>query len=299
MIRVVTRDSPLSVAQTEQLLSDITDQTQQEFEMITTKAKGDIDMQDRFDKIGGKGLFTKELDEYLLQDKADIAVHSLKDVPSSLPDQIQLCGIGLGLDVRDAWVSTQYKSIGDLPKGSKVGTSSVRRQAQLRRYYPDLTVVPMRGNLQTRFAKMKKQGLEGMILASSGLMRMGMKDFIREHLPIDEFVPAIGQGYLGLTKKEGTSLDFLTKWQDDQVWQQMTALRVLMHDLQGGCSVPLGASWTQDQSLIVFLSSIGGDTVLYQKLSMLNNHLETVHAMLANLRDAGADEIIKEYHHGS
>lgn len=297
MIRVATRDSQLSIVQTQQLITDFQKMTDEQFELVPMKTMGDKNIEDRFEKVGGKGIFTKELDQALLDGRADIAIHSLKDIPSSLPESIELVAVGLQEDMRDVFVSLEYKNIQDLPKGSKIGTSSARRVAQLQYHYPHIEVVPLRGNLQTRIKKLKDLQLGGIILAASGMIRMGYQEQISSYLPIEKFVPAIGQGFLAVTATHSTKYEFLSQWQDRPLWKRVCSLRYIMKALEGGCSVPLGGVW-ENERLHVFLSDKKAHKVINHTLKLDQNHQETAEKMVAYLGEHGAKSMIEELKHG-
>ncbi|MEZ4818378.1 MAG: hydroxymethylbilane synthase [Bdellovibrionota bacterium] len=301
MIKVATRDSDLSIAQTKALIDDFKRITNEVFEILPMKTAGDQNLDDRFDKIGQKGVFTKELDQAILDGRADIAIHSLKDVPSVFPESISLVAAGLKKDVRDVLVSEKYSKLDDMPKGAKVGTSSARRVAQLRKYYPNIDPVPIRGNLQTRLKKMHEQDLDGIILAASGMMRMGYAEKIASFLPVEKFVPAIGQGYLAVTAKNHSKLSFLLDWQDQNLWQEIASLRYVMSVLDGGCSIPLGMCWEKDSGtdmLHAFLSNRDASSVIAHKIGFEKNYQHVVVQMVEYLRNQGAEKLIEDVHNG-
>lgn len=298
MIRVATRKSPLAMRQTQMLIDSITPKAADTFELVPLLTQGDRNITDRFEKLGGKGVFTKELDDALLTNRADIAVHSLKDLPSQLPDDIELIGVGLEQDSRDVWVSEKYERMEDVPSGEKVGTSSARRIAQLHCHHPDLQAHPIRGNLQTRLEKMKNEGLAGMILAASGLIRMGFEHHIRSYLPLDQFIPAPGQGVLAITAKGGKAFEFLSSWQNHQVLEKHLALREIMKRLDGGCSVPLGIAWTDQDELLTFVANPKGTKIIQHSMQKQNTYQETALKMLSYLETQGVQSLLQGALHG-
>ncbi|MCB0273122.1 MAG: hypothetical protein KDD46_08910, partial [Bdellovibrionales bacterium] len=171
------------------------------------------------------------------------------------------------------------------------------RVAQLFGLYPHIKAVPMRGNLQTRLEKMKEQELAGIILAASGMIRMGYIDQIQDYISLDHFVPAVGQGYLGITGRKEDSFEFLSNWQDALVWTKMTALRTMLVQLEGGCSVPFGAAWNGDH-LNVFLSDLAGEKKIQKKIPFHESHQKTVDQMLNELYAEGAKDIIERIRSG-
>jgi hydroxymethylbilane synthase len=198
-IRIATRKSPLALWQAdfvrEQLLQYWPDLV---IELLPMSTSGDRFLKDKLLTIGGKGLFVKELEEALLDKRADLAVHSMKDVPVAFPDGLSLAVICQRDNPMDAFVSNQYALLEDLPRGATVGTSSLRRQSQLLAHRPDLVVKPLRGNIHTRLEKMDSGEFDAIILAAAGLERMGMQSRIREYLATETMLPACGQGALGI-----------------------------------------------------------------------------------------------------
>ncbi len=244
VIRIATRESPLALQQAEsikKLLMQHHPFLVVELIGMTTEADRRLDIS--LIDIGGKGWFVKELEEALFDGRADIAVHSMKDVPMQLPPGLILPVMGEREDPRDAFVSNQYESLAQLPIGARVGTSSLRRQTQVRALRPDLNLLPLRGNIQTRLAKLDKGEFDAIILACAGLKRMNLTHRIRSFLSVDGSLPAAGQGALGIECRE--------KDEQIQTWIQplndrvtsdcVTAERALCRRLGGGCKVPVAA----------------------------------------------------------
>jgi hydroxymethylbilane synthase len=208
-------------------------------------------------QIGGKGLFTQELEEALLRGEADFAVHSLKDLPTELAPGLTLAAIPEREDCRDAFLGRGGRHFVDLPKGGTIGTSSVRRAAQLRRLRPDVRIEPLRGNLDTRLRKLREGPLDAMVLAAAGLHRMGWKDQITEYFPADVLCPAVGQGALGIEARSGDSSTLTVLAAMDDFWARIsaTAERALLRHLGGGCQIPI-AAYTHRENDGVILDAV-------------------------------------------
>ena len=207
--------------------------------MVTT---GDKILDVPLAKIGGKGLFTKELEVAMLNGEIDLAVHSLKDMPTELPAGLVLAAITEREDPWDALISPEYKTIDNLPQGAKVGTSSLRRKAQLLHYRPDLRISDLRGNLDTRLKKLETEKLDAILLAEAGLKRLGLEHLITQVLPKEISLPAVGQGALAIEAREGDTevLDMLDFLNDPDTRAATTAERSFLNELEGGCQVPMG-----------------------------------------------------------
>jgi hydroxymethylbilane synthase len=193
-------------------------------------------------KIGGKGLFTKELEKELLAGGIDLAVHSLKDMPTLLPPGLILAAVTTRVDPGDALISPQYGTLDNLPRGARVGTSSLRRKAQLLACRPDLVIADLRGNLDTRLAKLAGQELDAIVLAVAGLTRLGWQDRITQILPRDICLPAVGQGALAIEARAGDRrvLDLLAFLHDEETAAAVAAERAFLNEVEGGCQVPIG-----------------------------------------------------------
>jgi hydroxymethylbilane synthase len=211
--------------------------------LVKIKTTGDKIQDAPLAKIGGKGLFVKEIEEALVAKRIDLAVHSIKDVPTELPEGLHLSAITKREDPRDAFISREGLSLKDLPGGAKIGTSSLRRQAQLLHFRSDLRLIPLRGNLDTRLKKLKTLGLDGIVLATAGLKRLGLEEKITEMLSTDISLPAIGQGALGIETRMGNQeveekIGFLN---DPDSSTAVSAERAFLKRLEGGCQVPIAA----------------------------------------------------------
>ena len=219
-----------------------------EISILGMTTRGDQILDKSLSKIGGKGLFIKELETALLEDRADFAVHSLKDVPMEMPDGFELTAILEREDPRDAFVSNQYDSLQQMPPGSKVGTSSLRRESQIRKKFPHLTIVPLRGNLDTRLAKLDRGEFDAMILAVAGLTRLELSSRIKAKIAPEDSLPAAGQGALGieiLSQKTAVA-GWLAPLRDVLATYQVTAERQVSRRLGGSCEIPIAAYATWD-----------------------------------------------------
>lgn len=243
-IVIATRESPLALAQTEsvkQLLSQHFPHLTVDILGITTQADKRLDV--TLTEIGGKGLFVKELEEALLDERADIAVHSVKDMPMELPESLIMPVITKREEPRDVFVSNQYDSLFQLPRGARVGTSSLRRQTQLRALRADIEIRTLRGNINTRLQKMDQGDYDAIILAAAGLKRLDLGARIRSYLSIEESLPSAGQGALGIECREGDEkiLSLIAILNDKTSQLCITAERAVCRKLGGGCKVPIAA----------------------------------------------------------
>ncbi|MDN6179997.1 MAG: hydroxymethylbilane synthase [Halomonas subglaciescola] len=213
-----------------------------EVELVALSTKGDKILDTPLAKIGGKALFVKELEEAMLDGRADIAVHSMKDVPMTFPEGLGLSVIFAGADPSDAFVSNHYQGVDELPEGAKVGTASLRRGLQLREARPDLEILNLRGNVQTRLGKLDDGEFDAIILASSGLQRLGLEARIAQALPPEICLPACGQGALGIECRlhDPEMIGLLAPLDDADTATRVRAERAMNTRLEGGCQVPIG-----------------------------------------------------------
>ncbi len=240
---IATRESPLAMWQAHHVAQQLrADWPGLQVEILGMTTRGDQILDVSLSKIGGKGLFVKELEAALQEGHADIAVHSMKDVPMSLPDGFALAAIGEREDPTDALVSNLYANVASLPDGARVGTSSLRRESQLRATFPHLNIFPLRGNLQTRLRKLDEGQYEAIVLASAGLKRLDLGERIRESLSIHTSLPAVGQGALGIECLQHRTDLFalLAKFNHADTADCVIAERSLSLCLGGSCQVPLG-----------------------------------------------------------
>jgi hydroxymethylbilane synthase len=253
-LTIATRESPLALWQAEFVRSALQRaHTDLEVQLLGMTSRGDQLLDVPLAKVGGKGLFVKELETALLDGSADIAVHSMKDVPMSFPEGLGLGVICAGEDPRDAFVSNRFASCADLPAGSVVGTSSLRRECQLRARRPDLEVKFLRGNVNTRLRKLDDGEYDAIILASAGLVRLGFQARIAEYMSTEDSLPAGGQGAVGieLRSDDDQTLALLQVLHDRATAHRVTAERAMNRRLEGGCQVPIAchATYLDDGNL--------------------------------------------------
>jgi len=260
ILRIATRESPLALWQAqyvkERLINAYPDLT---VEIIGMTTRGD-QIQDRaLSKVGGKGLFLKELEEALLAKTADIAVHSMKDVTVDLPDGLEIAVVCERENPHDAFVSNNYSSIESLPDGAVVGTSSSRRKTQLMHRFPNLKFRELRGNVNTRLSKLDKGEYDGIVLATAGLIRLGFQERIAQIIPSSTCLPAIGQGIVGVECRSDDveSKRLLSVLNDDRAEQCLQAERSMNRELNGGCQVPIAGHATLEGSTIHLSGSVG------------------------------------------
>lgn len=244
ILRIATRQSPLALWQANFVKNELELRFPQlTVELVTMVTKGDIILDTPLAKIGGKGLFVKELELALLENRADLAVHSMKDVPMEFPEGLGLAVICQREDPRDAFVSNLYNDLSDLPEGAVVGTSSLRRQCQLMARYPHLTIKSLRGNVGTRLSKLDAGEYDAIILASAGLIRLGLKERIRSFISVEDSLPASGQGAVGIETRlnDERVLKYINSLNHPETAYCVKAERAMNARLQGGCQVPIGA----------------------------------------------------------
>ncbi|HEY3315634.1 MAG TPA: hydroxymethylbilane synthase [Bacillota bacterium] len=244
VVRVGSRESALAIKQTEWVVARLQGRHPGlRCEIVGIKTKGDRILDVSLSKIGGRGLFTKEIEAALVEGRIDLAVHSLKDMPTVLPAGLVIAAVTEREDPRDVLVGRRGLTLATLPRSAKVGTSSLRRAAQLKHYRPDLQIVPIRGNLATRLRKMDEEGLDAIVLAAAGLRRLGLDDQITDYLPESVCLPAVGQGALAIEAREGDRVvaDIVGPLNDAATAASVAAERGFLRRLGGGCQVPIGA----------------------------------------------------------
>lgn len=269
-------------------------------ELKTMTTKGDRILDVPLAKIGGKGLFTKELETEILAGKVDLAVHSLKDMPTELPEGLTLAALTTRAEVKDAFVSEKYNSLAELPKGARVGTSSLRRKAQLLHLRPDLEIADLRGNVDTRLKKLKDGEYDAIILAAAGLTRLGLADAIKELIPTDKLIPAVGQGILAIEAREGDeeTLSLLKFLNDEESEAAAKAERAFLARVEGGCQVPVGVHATVKEGEIIvgaLIASLDGKE-LYKdiKKDKAQNCVRVGEELAEELLNAGGRKILNE-----
>lgn len=301
VVKVGTRDSILAMWQTQFVVDELKKVTDQyEFEIISLKTKGDKILDVALAKIGDKGLFTKELEVGLLAGEIDFAVHSMKDMPTALPEGLQISSMLKRHNPADAFVSDKYNSFMELPEGAKVGTSSLRRRAQLLHARPDLDIHDLRGNVQTRMRKMRDENFDGIILAAAGLERLEMFDEIKEELSYDICLPAVSQGVIGVETRENDEeiIALVQLVNDKQAEICVKAERALLKSLEGGCQIPIGAYAELTEDTVVLegmVGSLDGKTIIREKISGTHEQCEELGVTLANrLSELGGKAILEE-----
>jgi hydroxymethylbilane synthase len=251
-------------------------------------------------KIGGKGLFVKEIEEGLLKREVDFAVHSMKDMPIIFPVNLCIACVTKRENPFDALISRNDIKLDDLPKGAKIGTGSLRRMSQLLYYRPDLKMVPLRGNLETRLKKLETEGLDAIILAAAGLIRLGWSDRITEIIPPEILLPAMGQGAVGIEtrKNDVDNQILLADLDDEETHYALDAERALVSQLEGGCNVPIGsfATLNGDQiTLTGLVASLDGKTMYKKELTDLKTNAVALGRRMGDeLIEMGADRIMQE-----
>lgn len=301
-LRIATRNSALALWQAEFIKSELErlhDNVEVELLGITTQGDKILDVP--LAKIGGKGLFVKELEEAMLDGRADLAVHSMKDVPMIFPEGLGLVAICEREDPTDAFISNDYESVDDLPQGAIVGTASMRREAQLRAYRPDLEIRTLRGNVNTRLAKLDAGDYQAIVLASSGLKRLGFDDRIRYTLPDTLCLPAVGQGALGIECRlnDQELIDLLAPLNHQDSWDRVRAERALNRRLEGGCQVPIAAYALLEDDDTLWLrglvGAVNGEEILRVEGRCPRAEGEQLGVRLAEeLLDLGADRILAD-----
>ncbi|MDF0604539.1 hydroxymethylbilane synthase [Neisseriaceae bacterium TC5R-5] len=298
---IASRESRLAMWQAEHIQARLQAlYPQLSVEILGMTTQGDQILDKTLSKIGGKGLFVKELETALAEGRADLAVHSIKDVPMTLPDGFMLAAICEREDPRDALVSPHYSSLNELPAGAVVGTSSLRRESQIRARFPYLKVLPLRGNVQTRLRKLDEGIYDAIILAAAGLKRLGLHERIRAALAPSESLPAAGQGALGIEIRADRTdlLQLLAPLNHTATHACVSAERALARELGGSCQIPLGAfaTLTDGQlNLGGFVASPDGSIMLTASASAPQDYAEALgRAVAKKLLDDGAAPLIAE-----
>lgn len=300
-IRIATRKSPLALWQAEFVKAELEKAHPGiQVELLKMSTQGDKILDTPLAKIGGKGLFVKELEKCLFDKEADIAVHSMKDVPVELPEGLFLPVICEREDPRDAFVSNKYKSIDELPQGAVVGTSSLRRQCQLKRVRPDLKIIDLRGNVGSRLAKLDNGDYDAIILASAGLIRLELQSRITQFISSDVILPAIGQGAVGIECREGDAetLALISVLNHSETHTRVAAERALNHRLEGGCQVPIAGFAELKDNQIVMRALVGSTDGTQMITGEVSGPAEQAAALGTSLADdllnRGAREILRE-----
>lgn len=312
-IVVGSRQSALALTQTGQVidqLKKLCEEHQFEFEFEVKKiiTKGDQILDVTLSKVGGKGLFVKEIEQAMLNGEIDMAVHSMKDMPSVLPDGLINGAVPRRVDPRDCLISLEGKNVDELPKGAKVGTSSLRRSSQLKAHRPDLQLEPIRGNIDSRLRKLETEGFQAILLAAAGLYRMGWEDKISSYIPVETCLPAVGQGALGIECREDDNdlRKLLNLFNDKESELTVAAERTFLAVLNGGCQVPIGAhavlvpaskDHSQEGSGIIQLTGMvgspDGDIILKETLTG-SDPIKLGEEVAGKLIAQGAEKILEQ-----
>ena len=300
-IRIATRKSPLALWQAnfvkQNLLLAHKDLTVELIPMVT---QGDIILDSPLSKIGGKGLFVKQLEQAILNNEADIAVHSIKDIPAQFPEGLMLATICQRDEIRDAFVANKYASLNDLPESAIVGTSSLRRQCQLRSHFPHLIIKDLRGNVGTRLNKLDDEQYDAIILASVGLKRLSLEYRITQYIDTDLMLPAVGQGAIGIESRTDDKqiLDIISVLDDKKSRTCIQAERAMNNALQGGCQVPIAGYCRLNNDELILQGLVGrvdGSKIIKQQIMGYINEAESLGEKLAQqLLNQGADLILTE-----
>jgi hydroxymethylbilane synthase len=301
IIRIATRQSPLALWQAEHVAARL----QQAFPQLKTElvkmvTRGDKILDSPLAKVGGKGLFVKELEQGMLEGTADIAVHSMKDVPVEFPEGLHLAVILNREDPTDAFVSNQYHSLSDLPSNARIGTSSLRRTCQIKEKFPNAEILSLRGNVNTRLAKLDAGEYDAIILASAGLKRLGFADRIAAQLTPEESLPAMGQGAIGIECRvdDAEIHDYLKVLHDESTSIRVSAERAMNARLNGGCQVPIGGFAEIINGRLFMRGLVGSPdgSVLYraEAESALDRAEQLGQKIADDLLAQGADCILRE-----
>jgi len=271
-----------------------------EVELLVLKTKGDKIPDVALAKVGGKGLFVKEIEEALLDRRAQIAVHSMKDVPTELPNELELVATDVREDVRDALFTREAAGLDDLPRGAKVGTSSLRRQAQLLHRRPDLEIVSIRGNVETRLRKLQDENPDAVVLAAAGAKRLGYADQVTEYLPVEVSLPATCQGSLGIQirRDDDRTRKLIEIFVHQPTAVAVTAERAFLKTLEGGCQVPIAGLAIVEGGRVKMeglVGSVDGKRIIRERIEGPEEEAEKLGIQLATvIREKGGGEILRE-----
>lgn len=299
-IVIGTRDSALALWQTNWVVDNLKRlNPEYTFKIISMKTQGDKILDVALAKIGDKGLFTKELEVAMLDKDTDLAVHSMKDLPTVLPDGLTIGAICERFDPRDVLVSRNGLTLAEMPQGAKIGTSSLRRCAQLLNYRPDFNLVSLRGNLNTRMAKLERENMDGIILAAAGIERLGWGDRITDRIPFEVSLPAVGQGSIGIEIRSDDEEVFriVQKLNHAASEASIKAERAMLKKLEGGCQIPIGALGRVEEGRLTLQGLVAGLDGKELIRDSVSGSVENPAALGVELADRliamGADRILK------
>jgi hydroxymethylbilane synthase len=300
-VRIATRGSKLALWQANHVKGSLEKANPGlEVELLILKTKGDKILDVSLAKVGGKGLFVKEIEEALLDGRAQIAVHSMKDVPTELPPELELAATDVREDVRDALFTREGSGLDDLPRGAKIGTSSLRRQAQLLHRRPDFEIVTIRGNVDTRLRKLREEDLDAVVLAAAGVRRLGYGDQVSEYLPVDVSLPATCQGSLGIQirRDDDGTRRLIEIFLHHPTHVAVTAERAFLKTLEGGCQVPIAGLALVENGRVKMEGLVGtvdGTRLIRERIEGPEEEAARLGIELANvILDKGGREILRE-----
>ncbi len=298
-----SRGSQLALWQTEWVKSELEKHFKSlQIEIVIIKTTGDKILDSPLSKIGDKGLFTREIEQAMLDHQIDAAVHSLKDLPTQLPEGLTIGAISKREDVRDVFIGNKNKQCKEfevLPKGATVATSSLRRRSQLLCWRPDLNIVDIRGNLNTRLAKLDESDWDGMLLARAGVVRLGFNDRITDTLPLDKMLPAVGQGALAIEIRQNDKriAQYFQTLNSQATFTCTSGERALLRYLEGGCQIPIGAHGRIEDNIFyldAFIGSLDGKKIIRGKIHGSPDEAESLGKSLAKtLFESGGKEILQ------
>ncbi|SDK41387.1 hydroxymethylbilane synthase [Sediminibacillus albus] len=299
-IVIGSRKSNLALTQTEWVIDQLKKAgAPYEFEIKKIMTKGDKILDVTLSKVGGKGLFVKEIEQAMFDKEIDMAVHSMKDMPSELPEGLAISSIPVREDHRDAFVSNNDILLSELPEGAIVGTSSLRRAAQVKAARPDLQIKSIRGNIETRLRKLEEEDYDAIVLAAAGLIRMGWgEEIVTEFLDPELCVPAVGQGALAIECREDDQelRELLSKINDEYTAHTVAAERTFLHLLNGGCQIPIaGYAYMEEEEVILtaLVATSDGKTVL-KEVVRGKDPVEVGKEAAVRMKKRGAQEIVDE-----
>jgi hydroxymethylbilane synthase len=300
-LRIGTRGSMLALWQAEWVKSQLLAAHEGLIvELVTIKTMGDKILDVPLAKVGGKGLFVKEIEEALLEGRTDLAVHSVKDMPALLPAGLHLAAMPPREDPRDALISRNGNGLNQLPNEARVGTSSLRRAAQLLHLRPDLHIEPLRGNVDTRLRKLETEGFDAIVLAAAGLKRMGLSHVISEYLAPEQILPAVGQGALGIETRieDDFTNPVVASLAHQPTMTEVSAERAFLRRLEGGCQVPIGAHAIMAGGEVVLtgmVADLGGRRLIRKEMRGEPQYVEVMGERLAEaVLESGGAEILGE-----
>lgn len=299
-LRLGTRGSQLALWQAHHVQDLLSKVASRKVELVQIETHGDLDQKSRLANMGGFGVFTKAIQDALLDGRCDVAVHSLKDLPTIPVNGLTLGGVPQRGSTGDAFVSLKYRRFEDLPSGAVVGTSSLRRRSQILNRRPDLNLIDLRGNVETRLRKLREQDLDAIVLAQAGLERLGLASEITELLDPEWMLPAVGQGAIGLECRvaDREVVEMLRGLSDAVTYQSVLAERSMLYALGGGCLVPIGASTRVEGGNLTLrgavLSADGKRCVTQAHSGDANDGIRVGEELAKQLMDRGAGDILAE-----